>query len=63
MQDKDLTVQDNFFEMGISSLTLTEIHQTIDDTYPGIVDITDMFEYQTLRELAGFIDSKSNTHQ
>ncbi len=63
VQDKDLTVQDNFFEMGISSLTLTEIHQTIDDTYPGIVDITDMFEYQTLRELAGFIDSKSNTHQ
>jgi len=58
VQDKPLSAQDNFFEVGISSLTLTEIHQTIDDTYPGVVDITDMFEYQTLRELAGFIDSK-----
>lgn len=58
VQDKPLSAMDNFFEVGISSLTLTEIHQTIDDTYPGIVDITDMFEYQTLRELAGFIDSK-----
>ncbi len=63
VQDKSLSALDNFFEVGISSLTLTEIHQAIDDIYPDVVDITDMFEYQTLRELAGFIDSKSNTHR
>lgn len=58
VKDRTLEINDNFFEIGISSLTLTEIHQQIDDIWPGVVDITDMFEYQTLSELAVFIDSK-----
>lgn len=58
VKDKPVQVQDNFFEIGISSLTLTEIHQKIDEVYPGVVDVTDMFEHQTIAELAGFIDSK-----
>ena len=59
VQEKPIGVADNFFETGISSLTLTEIHQGIDEKYPGVVDITDMFEYQSITELAKFIDSKS----
>lgn len=58
VKDKPVTVTDNFFEVGISSLTLTEIHQRIDENYPGLVDVTDMFEYQTMQDLAAFIDSK-----
>lgn len=58
IKDKNVSLRDNFFEIGISSLTLTEIHQKIDDTWPGIVDITDLFDNQTLAELATFIDSK-----
>jgi acyl-CoA synthetase (AMP-forming)/AMP-acid ligase II len=58
VKDKPLNVHDNFFETGISSLTLTEIHQQIDELWPGIVDVTDMFEHQTITELATFIDSK-----
>jgi len=62
IKDKDIRLQDNFFEIGISSITLTEIHQRIDDTWPGMVDITDLFDNQTLAELAAFIDAKiSNT--
>jgi acyl carrier protein len=57
-KDKTVGVKDNFFETGISSLTLTEIHQKIDEEYPGLVDVTDMFDHQTIAELAGFIDSK-----
>jgi acyl carrier protein len=56
--DKDISLQDNLFDVGISSLVLSEIHQQIDEHYPGLVDITDMFEYQSLAELAGFIQSK-----
>ena len=59
IKDKNVSLRDNFFEIGISSLTLTEIHQKIDDTWPGIVDITDLFDNQTLAELATFIDSKT----
>jgi acyl-CoA synthetase (AMP-forming)/AMP-acid ligase II len=58
VKDKNLSLHDNFFEIGISSLTLTEIHQKIDDTWPGLVDITDLFDNQTLAELATFIDTK-----
>lgn len=60
--DKTVEINDNFFETGISSLTLTEVHQEIDETYPGLVDVTDMFEYQTIAELAGFIDEKNQSN-
>lgn len=56
--DKPLGVQDNIFESGISSLTLTEIHQQIDEIWPGLVDVTDMFDHQTIAELATFVDTK-----
>lgn len=58
LEGKTLAVEDNFFETGISSLTLTEFQQKVDDIYPGVVDVTDIFEYQTLAELAKFVDEK-----
>ncbi len=59
IKDRQVGVEENFFELGISSLTLTEIHQSIELEYPGVVDITDLFEHQTLRELAEFIQQKT----
>ncbi len=61
-QDKGIAIHDNFFETGISSLTLTEIHQRVDETWPGMVDVTDMFEHQTIAELARFIDEKCRSN-
>jgi len=60
IKDKTVNISDNLFEMGISSLTLMEIHQKIDDTWPGSVDITDLFDNQSIAELAGFIDTKTS---
>lgn len=37
---------------------LAEIHQQIDDCYPDKVDVVDLFEYQTITELAGFMQDK-----
>lgn len=59
VKDKKLAIDDNFFEVGISSLTLTEIHQRLDELYPGQIDVTDMFEHQTINDLAKFIESKN----
>ncbi|MDZ7769276.1 MAG: acyl carrier protein [Woeseiaceae bacterium] len=53
-QDRRATA-DNLFEVGISSLTLTEIMLAVDERYPGRVDINDLFEHPTLRELAEFL--------
>ena len=49
---------DNLFEVGVSSLTLTEIVLAIDERYPGKLDISDLFDYPTLREIAAFLESK-----
>jgi acyl-CoA synthetase (AMP-forming)/AMP-acid ligase II/acyl carrier protein len=46
---------DNLFEVGISSLTLTEIALAVDERYPGKLDISDIFDYPTLREIAAFL--------
>ncbi len=54
---RDLTVgpDDNLFEVGISSLTLTEIVLALDEQYPDKVDINDLFDYPTIRELSEFV--------
>ncbi|MEC9415716.1 MAG: non-ribosomal peptide synthetase [Pseudomonadota bacterium] len=49
---------DNLFEIGISSLTLTEIMMAIEEIYPDTVHLEDVFENPTLKELSLFINSK-----
>lgn len=58
IEGHSMDVNDNFFESGISSLMLAEIHQQIDDRYPDKVDVVDLFEYQTITELAEFMQDK-----
>ena len=54
----EIGYDDNLFEVGISSLTLTEIVLAIDQRYPGVVDIDDLFDHPTLRDLAKYIQSQ-----
>jgi acyl-CoA synthetase (AMP-forming)/AMP-acid ligase II/acyl carrier protein len=54
-RDRPIGPDDNLFEVGVSSLTLTEIILAIDEKYPGKVDISDLFDYPTVRELATFL--------
>jgi acyl carrier protein len=58
-KDRDIGPDDNLFEVGVSSLTLTEIVLAIDEKYPGKLDISDLFDYPTLREIAAFLQRKS----
>lgn len=54
-KDRPIGPDDNLFEVGVSSLTLTEIVLAIDERHPGKVDISDLFDYPTIRELAAFL--------
>jgi len=54
-KERKIGPDDNLFEVGVSSLTLTEIILAVDEKHPGKVDISDLFDYPTIRELAGFI--------
>ncbi len=57
-KERKIGPDDDLFEVGISSLTLTEIMLAIDEELPGQIDIQDLFEYPTIRELAGFIEAQ-----
>ena len=58
VEDKIIRAADNFFEVGISSLALAEIHARIDDVYPDLIDVVDLFEFQTVLEVSQLIENK-----
>jgi|HubBroStandDraft_1064217.scaffolds.fasta_scaffold02331_6 acyl-CoA synthetase (AMP-forming)/AMP-acid ligase II/acyl carrier protein len=55
---KRVDIHDNLFEIGASSLKLIEIHEQIDREYPGKVDLTELFDFPTIAELAQHLQSK-----
>ena len=55
---KRVEVDDNLFEIGASSLTLIQIHEEIDREYPGLVDLTELFDFPTVAQLAKHLEAK-----
>ena len=56
--DKQISTRDNLFEIGTNSLTLAQIHERIDERYPGQLDINDFFDHPTIASLAGYLNGK-----
>ena len=54
-KERTIGPDDDLFEVGVSSLTLTEIVLAVDEKYPGKLDISDLFDYPTLREVAALL--------
>jgi acyl carrier protein len=55
---KRVGIHDNLFEIGASSLKLIEIHEQIEREYPGKVELTELFDFPTVAELAQHLQSK-----
>jgi acyl carrier protein len=55
---KAVDVDDNLFDVGASSLALIQIHERIEDTWPGRVDLTELFDFPTISQLAKHIETK-----
>jgi acyl-CoA synthetase (AMP-forming)/AMP-acid ligase II len=55
---KRIGLDDNLFEIGASSLKLIEIHETIDRDYPGLIDLTELFDHPTITQLARHLAGK-----
>lgn len=53
-----MAANDNLFELGASSLKLIEIHEQIDQEYPGMLELTELFTYPTITELADYLEGK-----
>jgi acyl-CoA synthetase (AMP-forming)/AMP-acid ligase II/aryl carrier-like protein len=55
---KRVGVDDNLFDIGASSLKLIEIHENVDRDFPGLVDLTELFDHPTIAELAKHLEGK-----
>ncbi len=55
---KRIDVNDNLFEIGASSLKLIEIHENVDRDFPGLIDLTELFDHPTIAELAKHLEGK-----
>ena len=55
---KRIDVNDNLFEIGASSLKLIEIHESVDRDFPGLIDLTELFDHPTIAQLAKHLETK-----
>jgi acyl carrier protein len=44
-------------EINLNSLTLARIHEAIERDFPQRIEVTDLFDYPTLQQLAEFLDT------
>ena len=51
-------VNQHFFEIGGDSVLMIKAHAKLDDQYPGIVKITDMFNLPTVSDITAFIEER-----
>ncbi|HEX5651168.1 MAG TPA: non-ribosomal peptide synthetase [Steroidobacteraceae bacterium] len=58
MPGKHVDIDDNLFDVGASSLTLLQVHEKIDALYPNAVDLTELFDYPTISQLAKHLEEK-----
>jgi len=56
--ERNIDVNDTLFEIGASSLKLIEIHEQLDRIYPGLVDLTELFDFPTIAELSKHLEGK-----
>jgi acyl-CoA synthetase (AMP-forming)/AMP-acid ligase II len=49
---------DSLFDVGVSSLKLVAIQEQVEQRWPGIVDVTDIFDHPSIAELARLIESR-----
>jgi acyl-CoA synthetase (AMP-forming)/AMP-acid ligase II/acyl carrier protein len=58
LTDRSIGIDDNLFDVGVSSLKLVEIHEKIDLAFPGQVDLTEIFDHPTIGDLARHLEAK-----
>ncbi len=58
MPGKNVDIDENLFDVGASSLTLIQIHEQIDEAFPDVVDLTELFDFPTISALAKHLEEK-----
>jgi acyl-CoA synthetase (AMP-forming)/AMP-acid ligase II/aryl carrier-like protein len=58
LEGRRVDPQDSLFDAGVSSLKLMAIHERIEQHWPGLLDITDIFDHPSITELAHCIAAR-----
>ncbi|WP_144525180.1 non-ribosomal peptide synthetase [Bacillus sp. DE0042] len=56
-------INENFFDLGGNSLLLVQMHEKIEQLYPGKVTITDLFSYPTISKMAEYIENSDGDYK
>ncbi|MGI4778698.1 MAG: non-ribosomal peptide synthetase [Janthinobacterium lividum] len=55
--DRQIMPETNLLDIDLTSLTLARIHEAIEREFPQRIDVTDLFDYPTLGQLAELLDT------
>ena len=56
--DRSVAVDDDFFNLGISSIALAQVFERIDEEYPGLLNIEDLFDKTSIRAIAACLEER-----
>jgi acyl-CoA synthetase (AMP-forming)/AMP-acid ligase II len=58
LDGRSIEVDESLFDLGASSLKLIAIHERIERLWPGLVEVTDIFDHPSIAALGRFIEQK-----
>ena len=61
LDGRNIDRDESLFDIGASSIKLLAIHQRLERVWPGLVDVTDIFDHPSIAALANFIEQKLAT--
>jgi acyl-CoA synthetase (AMP-forming)/AMP-acid ligase II len=56
--ERSVGVDDDFFDLGLSSIALAQVFERIDEEYPGLLDIEDLFDKTSIRAIAAHLEER-----
>jgi acyl-CoA synthetase (AMP-forming)/AMP-acid ligase II len=57
---RQIQPNDSLFDVGVSSLTLVGMQERIEQRWPGLIDVTDIFDHPSIAELARLIETRQH---
>ena len=58
LDGRNIDIDESLFDIGASSLKLIAIHERMERLWPGVVEVTDIFDHSSIGALARFIEGK-----
>ncbi|HEX9474569.1 MAG TPA: non-ribosomal peptide synthetase [Steroidobacteraceae bacterium] len=58
LEGRRLGPNDSLFDIGVSSLKLMGIHESIEQRWPGLLELSDLFDHPSVAELAHFLEAR-----